>query len=150
VHFLFSPPYWPAYNGAIEATIGSLKKRTELQAAQHGHPGLWTTADVAAARCAANVDCPRRLHRQTPAEAWATRTPISALERTCFELAVARERFVARSECGLDQHEHLDHWRQADVDRIALTRALVGHDYLLFTRRRIPLTIRAGQVTILG
>jgi hypothetical protein len=26
VHFLFSPPYWPGYNGAIEASIGYLKK----------------------------------------------------------------------------------------------------------------------------
>jgi len=33
------------------------------------------------------------------------------------------------------------------VDRQAIERALVEHGHLLFTRRRIPLTIRAGKVT---
>ena len=37
VHFLFSPSHWPEYNGAIEAAIGSLKRRTVQQAAHHGH-----------------------------------------------------------------------------------------------------------------
>src|SRR5207253_1281188 len=44
VHFLFSPPHWPGYNGAIEAAIGSLKTRTERHAADHDHAGRWTWA----------------------------------------------------------------------------------------------------------
>ena len=36
---LYSPPHQPSYNGSIEATIGSLKKRTDQQAAWAGHPG---------------------------------------------------------------------------------------------------------------
>src|SRR5262249_5054844 len=51
---LFSPPGWPAYNGAIEAGIGALKARTHAQAACHGHPEVWTCADLEAAREAAN------------------------------------------------------------------------------------------------
>ena len=33
---LYSPPHQPSYNGSIEATIGSLKKRTDQQAAWAG------------------------------------------------------------------------------------------------------------------
>jgi hypothetical protein len=51
---LFSPAYWPRYNGAIEAGIGSLKNRTAYQAARHGH-ALWTCDDVAAAHEEANA-----------------------------------------------------------------------------------------------
>jgi transposase InsO family protein len=36
---LYSPPSCPGYNGAIEAAIGSLKKRTEDQAHAHGRSG---------------------------------------------------------------------------------------------------------------
>jgi len=35
---LFSPPHCPRYNGAIEAAIGSLKSRTQEQAAWQGRP----------------------------------------------------------------------------------------------------------------
>jgi transposase InsO family protein len=55
VHFLFSPPCWPGYNGAIEAAIGSLKSRTQQQASAHGHADYWTWADAAAARQQANA-----------------------------------------------------------------------------------------------
>jgi transposase InsO family protein len=138
---LYSPPHRPSYNGSIEASIGSLKTRTEQQAAWAGHPGRWSSADLAAALALANHSRPRRLHGLTPAEAWAARTPITGVERACFELAVERERLMARSERSIDQAEELDHWQGAAVDRIAISRALGGRGYLLFRRRRIPLTI---------
>jgi transposase InsO family protein len=109
VQILFSPPYWPGYNGAIEAAIGSLKKRTEQHAVAHGHAGFWTPADLEAARQAANESRPRRLHGRTPAEVWAARTPLSAVERVCFDLAVQRERFMASNELGLDPTDTGDH-----------------------------------------
>jgi len=147
VQILFSPPYWPGYNGAIEAAIGSLKRRTEQHAAAHGHAGFWTLADLEAARQAANASRPRRLHGRTPAEVWAARTPLSALERVCFDLAVQRERFTAANEYGLDLEDSRDHWQQARLDRKAIERALVGRDYLLFKGRRVPLTIKPGKVS---
>jgi hypothetical protein len=44
----------------------------------------------------------------------------------------------------------LDHWEQSKVDRQALQLAFVEHGYLLFTRRRFPLTITAEKVTFGG
>lgn len=150
VHFLYSPPYWPRYNGAIEAAIGSLKTWTQQYAARQGRAGHWTWADVAAARQQANAGQPRRLHGRTPAEAWAGRTTISDVERVRFELTVLRQRYVARSELGLEQETQLNHWDDSAVDRKAIGRALVEHDYLLFRGRRVPLIVKAGKVTELG
>ena len=88
---LFSPPGLPAYNGAIEAGIGSLKARTHAQAARHGHPELWTCADLEAARQAANTLArPHGAQQPTPAEAWAQRQPVTAAERTTFGATVVQ------------------------------------------------------------
>jgi len=143
---LYSPPQRPSYNGAIEAAIGSLKTRTEQQAAWAGHPGTWNSADLAAALEQANQHHPRRLHGLTPAEVWAARTRIPAVERACFELAVESQRLTARSERHIAPSQELDHWQGATVDRVAISRALVGRGYLLFRRRRIPLTINNLEV----
>ena len=143
---LYSPPSCPGYNGAIEAAIGSLKKRTENEAHAQGRSGQWALADLAAAKAAANASHPRRLNGRTPASVWESRTPIDPVERVIFELTVERQRFQARDEQRIDPEELLDHWRASAVDRHAIERALVEHGHLLFTRRRIPLTIRPGKV----
>src|SRR5438132_476931 len=146
VFLLYSPPHCPAYNGSIEATIGSLKTRTEHQAAGHGHSGLWTAADVAAARQQANLAQPRRLRGATPAEVWATRRPLTDLERVRFTLALERERFAERIAQGIPADQELDHWDYSALDRNALPRALGEHGYLLFRRRRIHLRITSRKV----
>jgi len=143
---LYSPPACPSYNGAIEASIGSLQKRTEEQARAQGHGDCWLPADLAAAQDAANTSHPRRLNGRTPASVWESRTPLDPVERAVFALTVDRQRFQARGELGIDQEEELDHWRARAVDRQAIERALVEHGHLLFTRRRIPLNIRPGKV----
>jgi transposase InsO family protein len=143
---LYSPPACPMYNGAIEAAIGSLKKRTEEQARQQGHGGRWECSDLAAAQSAANASHPRRLNGRTPASLWEARRPIAPVERVVFALTVERQRFGARDELSIKQDEWLDHWRHSAVDRQALERALVEHGHLLFTRRRKPLQIRVGKV----
>jgi hypothetical protein len=142
---LFPPPSCPGYNGAIEATIGSAKKRTEEQAQAHGHAGQWELADLAAAQAAANLSHPRRLNGRTPAAVWEARPALAARERVVFTLTVDRERFQVRDELRIAQDESLDHWRHSAVDRRALERALVEHGHLLFTRRRLPLTIKPGK-----
>jgi transposase InsO family protein len=142
---LYSPPSCPMYNGAIEAAIGSLKKRTEEQARARRRSGTWDVADLEAAQEAANASHPRRLNGRTPTSVWQARTPVGSIARVVFELTVQRERFQFRDELGIDQEEVLDHWRRSAVDRRAIQRALVEHGHLLFTRRRIPLTIRAGK-----
>lgn len=137
---LFSPWRCPRYNGAIEATIGSLKSRTQQYAAWHGRLLDWTSSDVAAARRQANTTAPL-VHGPTPAETWALRTPVRALQRVCFELAVARHRYEVRSQKKIAQDKTLNHWEEGVVDRKAIQRALVEHGYLLFRRRRIPTEI---------
>jgi len=144
---LYSPPACPGYNGSIEATIGSLKKRTEEQARAQGRGGVWQAADLSAAQTAANTSHPRRLNGRTPTSVWAARASLDPVERVVFALTVERQRFGVRDEQGIDQEEELDHWRQSAVDRQALERALVEHGHLLFTRRRISLRIRGRKVT---
>ena len=146
VFLLYSPPHCPAYNGSIEATIGSLKTRTQRQAQLLGRPGVWTSADVLAARLQANLAQPRRLRGATPAEVWATRRPLTDLERVRFTLALERERFAERLAQGIPLDEELDHWDHSAVDRKALPRALGEHGYLLFRRRRIHLRITSRKV----
>jgi transposase InsO family protein len=147
VFSLFSPPHWPGYNGAIEAAIGSLKSRTANEAARHGRVDCWTPADVTAALAQANSAHPRRLHGDTPEQAWARRNPITPVERARFDLAVERNRYLARAEIAIALDVKLDHWENARLDRIAIQRALVEHDYLLFRGRRVPLIVQAGKVT---
>jgi transposase InsO family protein len=150
VFCLFSPPACPGYNGSIEAAIGSLKRRTQQQAERRHHPGMWTSADVEAARTQANAGHPPRLNGRTPAAVWEARSAISAVERLRFAFTTECQRERARKELGLDVEACLNHWDEGKVDRKAIERALVEHDYLLFTGRRIPLTVRPGKVTSMG
>ena len=145
---LYSPPSCPMYNGAIEAAIGSLKKRTEDQARQQGRDGQWHLTDLEAAQATAtaNASHPRRLNGRTPTSVWEARSPIDMVERVVFALAVDRQRLRVMDEQSIAQEEPLDHWRQSAVDRLAIERALVEHGHLLFTRRQVPLRIKAGKV----
>ena len=120
---LYSPPQWPVYNGAIEAGIGSLKTRTDLHAAHHGHSATWTSDDLAVAVHEANTQA--RYHGRKPADAWNARTPIRASERAGFHLTVEGERFRERNDRRIDVLDSLNHWRQSAVDRDVVRRALV-------------------------
>jgi hypothetical protein len=138
---LFSPPHTPAYNGSIEAAIGSLKIRTERLANMAGHAGMWTSDLVEAARRQANETIrPRRLHDPAPNEAWDTRPRRTMEQRDAFQRSVEQYREQARARQDLPPGP-MDHWTEAAVDREALPRALVAHDLLLFTRRSIPARI---------
>jgi hypothetical protein len=93
VNLLFSPLRVPQYNGSIEAGIGSLKTRTKRFATRAGHPGYWTSDDVAAARSEANAMArPRGETGPTPDELWQTRRPLTDYERCLFQEAVLRQR----------------------------------------------------------
>lgn len=136
---LFSPPHTPSYNGSIEAAIGSLKTRTQKLAEGAAHPQRWTSAVVETARRLANETArPRRLHGASPEEVWSNRPRLTTEDRDRFQATVRR----LQAETWLAQGSLPDgaasHWDQAAVDRIALRRALVAHDLLLFRRRSIP------------
>lgn len=148
---LFSPPHTPSYNGSIEASIGSLKTRTQRLATLAGHPQLWTTADVEAARQQANATArPRRLHGATPDEVWYSRTPLTADERTRFRATVQQFQDDVRWEKHLPLVEELSRTTQAAVDRVAIPRALVAHDLLLFRRRKISAPITRPKAAMKG
>jgi transposase InsO family protein len=149
VFALFSPPHTPSYNGGIEAAIGSLKARTQRLADQAGHPHLWTSELVERARHQANLDRPRRLKGTTPDAVWDARAPLTGERRALFRNTVERyqaEGWDKRSGEPADR----SHWDEAAVDRVALRRALVAHDLLLFTRRSIPARIERPKVAMKG
>jgi len=137
---LFSPPYCPRYNGAIEAGIGSLKTRTQQYAADQGRPTSWSWHDAAAAREQANATArPKGEHGPTAEELWKHRPQISAAQRDAFKTAVENHRHQARGNEGYPVIGPLLAREERALDRHAIRRALVEHDLLLFRRRRIPL-----------
>jgi transposase InsO family protein len=138
VESLFSPPHVPQYNGAIEAGIGSLKTRTNQQAARHGRPGQWSSDDLAAAQCEANATArPHGANGPTPEERWAARKPQNPEERTLFRAMGDR----LRQELDAESDPPQDERQRRARDRQAIRRALEQHGELLYTRRRIPLPI---------
>ena len=146
---LFSPPYWPRYNGAIEAGIGSLKTRTDAAAARAGHSGLWTLDDLAMALSEANCAArPRGLDGPSSELIWQARSPIaeperllfrSHLEATMAEAVEAKLLEAAATACEVAAGEVCSDRAMA---RVAIRRTLEACGYLTYQRRRIPPPIR--------
>jgi transposase InsO family protein len=85
---LVSPPYFPPYNGSIEAGGGQFQTRAHILAARMNHPGEWTSNDVEGARIMANRTLrPWGKDGPTPEERWKTRRPISRRERADLKQA---------------------------------------------------------------
>jgi len=144
---LFSPPYFPRYNGAIEAGIGSLKTRTQAQATVHGHPAYWTMDDVAAAQEDANANArPHGPSGPSPNQLWEQRSPITNDERQRFHGTLGHRRLEARREHPEALGQDLNTKELRSLDRKAICRTLVELGYLLFRRRRISLPINAEKV----
>jgi transposase InsO family protein len=139
VWLLYSPPGRPGYNGAIEASIGSLKTRTQYAAYRAGHEGAWTTADLDAARDLANSSArPRGPKGPTPAEIWEARRAPRASEREAFAAQVGQAEATARQQEGIAVEALLDHYEQAALHRRVLPQVLMEGGYLTIRRRRIP------------
>jgi transposase InsO family protein len=142
VKILYSPPRMPWYNGSIEATIGSLKIRTEAHAARHGHPGYWTWDDAAAARSEANAyPRPNGDLGPSPDQLWNTRSPITQQQRERFALEVDNHLPGIEAAHGWPTNDN----DQRTLDREAISQALVELGYLFITRRSIPLPIRGKK-----
>lgn len=142
VLLLYSPPGTPAYNGSIEAGIGSIKARATWIAARHDRPWHWTCDDVEGARCEANeLARPRGPFGRSPREAWHDRLALSESERERFRAAYRTCYARERTRHGWLDGIRLQHVEQAALDRVAITRALVDCGFLWFRRRRITLPI---------
>jgi transposase InsO family protein len=150
---LFSPPGMPRYNGAIEAGIGSHKKRTDAAAARAGHPGFWTVDDLATAQCEANFSArPRGLDGPSPELIWFARTPIEEPERDLFRSSLQDEWVETKlreADAGACEMTSGDVWSERAMARVAIRRTLETCGYLTYQRRRIPPTIRRQKVAII-
>jgi len=144
---LYSPPGRPGYNGAIEASIGSLKRRTQHAAYLAGHAGQWTTADLNRARELANlVARPRGARGPTPQQLWESRRPPTLADRECFGAAVRQLEEQRRTQDGVAPEAYLDHYEQAALHRRVLQQVLVERGLLTITRRRLPQTFYGQKV----
>jgi transposase InsO family protein len=145
---LYSPPGTPAYNGSVEAGIGSLEVRAFYESARHDRPGQWTSDDIAVARLQANATV-RRFgpNSPTPDQAWNARTPITDLDSHLFRQAYDRERQRACAERAHAPDEPESHWLRASIDRVALSRALIQRGLLFIRSRRVtpPITLRSAS-----
>jgi hypothetical protein len=131
-------PYTPEYNGTIEAGNGGLKTRTREEAARQGRAGHWTADDTEAARRMANElvypDGPLGLTRH---ERFRSAPPTLFAARAAFGRTAAHEQIQERLKQGYPLDTDLGHAAQAQIDREAISSALVEHGYLTFTRRSI-------------
>jgi hypothetical protein len=135
---LRSPCYYPEYNGACEAGIGTLKTYAHHEAARHDRPGEWTCDDVEAARRRANELCRPRGHAgPSPDELWCGQRPPSDDERNIFERTVEGERARHRELAEADSRGPLSDRHEQQVERQAVAAALVACGILEVRRRRI-------------
>lgn len=141
---LYSPPYTPEYNGAIEAGNGALKARTHDEAARQGRAGHWTADDAEAARRMANeLIYARGPLGPTRRECFGASPPISLEARAAFGRTCRREQNQERLKQGYPLDTDLGRVAQAQTDRVAIRRALVEHGYLSFTGRSITPPIKS-------
>jgi transposase InsO family protein len=143
---LYSPPGTPAYNGSIEAGIGSLEVRAFYESARHDRPGEWTCDDIAAAcRQANDTAHPWGLAGPTPDQAWRRSRAITEGESRAFRAAYDRHQQRACTERNMTQTHNGSHWLRASIDRVALSHALIERGYLLIRSRRVtpPITLRS-------
>lgn len=145
VTLLLSPPYFPRYNGSVEAGIGSLKSRAHLEAARHGHPCEWNCDDLEAARLQANEQSkPWGFKHESPDIRWLERNTIDPQTRTHFQQSVQE----TLQELRQDKQQQLlpgiplGRRDEASCIRVAISRALVKHGILSFRRGRFTLPLK--------
>ena len=142
---LLSPPYFPRYNGSIEAGIGAFKTRVHLEAARHGHPLEWNCNDVESARLQANAESrPWGFTQDTPDSAWHKRATILPTDRHAFRHSVDLYQQEVRQEKQQQLLEGLPLGPRdiASARRVAICRALVNHGLLSIRRKRFTLPFK--------
>jgi hypothetical protein len=125
---LYSPPRYPRYNGAIEASIGALTTRLHHAAVAAGHPHYWTCDDLEHARMHANAVRPS--HRRCASlERWRSATRITTGERARFQsrYAAALSRYRMRPTCVQQRHAIVDTLQMLGYVSITRRTDLVHH-----------------------
>jgi transposase InsO family protein len=142
---LFSPVRTPRYNGACEAGIGGMKRRTEQLAARSDRLLDWTCNDLFAALLWANDDhYPRGLAAGSSSSRFAARRSLSGTDRDSFHATVVQYERKSHGELCIQGHAWTDKLSAA-CHRRAVRLALVEHDYLSITRRSIPQPIQSTK-----
>lgn len=120
---LYSPPGTPAYNGACEAGVGSVKHRAQaLAALEHSQV---TLDHLHAAREQANDQLrDRRAGAPRRRDAWGQRPEIEDGLRARLHERVDEWRRRCRTEQGIALGLRLPHAEHASIDRFAIGRAL--------------------------
>ena len=153
VFLLLSPPYTPSYNGAIESGFFPIKNFSLLEAARNDRPSAWTMDDVFSAKCRFNaVVRPDDPFGRTPQEIFNGRLGVTDQMRERFRECYLDLQKNACLELGyLLDYDDLSLQQQAEVDRIAIVKALVDQGHLEFRRRRItPVFSRRKCAGIVG
>ena len=143
VELLWSPPYTPRYNGAVESGIRWLKERTEHVALSGGRPTEWTAEDLEWARALTN-QLPKDPRKEAAARGavFHSRPSISEEERAAFRARLQEERRAERRSGGIADEVVLKRHREAAITRQAMTRALVALGILSITERRVAPTLK--------
>lgn len=135
---LYSPPYAPWYNGAIERANRSLKELTGHVAEQAGHAGYWTSQDLHEARLRLNRSRrPWGAEGPTPEQKWDSRDSLTMSERDVLFENLDAARCALCREREVDSDWPLDHRLESELIRLALQPVLESSGYLYVTRRRI-------------
>lgn len=150
---LRSPPRTPRYNGSIEASVGSIKRRLERIAADAGRPRNPTLDDLREVRLEANATArPRGPIGPTPDELWAARPTLTLEDRETLAAAVGHELSAELARLGLLQPTNqscasplppeaargilstLGTHQRANVVRRAIRRSLEATGHLIIRR----------------
>lgn len=148
VEILWSPPRTPSYNGAIEASIRWMKERTAHVATEAGRPGEWIREDLCEALELTN-QLPKNAERGgTPRrEVFSARRRVAQEERDVFRSRLKSVRRSARRAvrraAGIEPGVRLNRRQRAEVQRQAMSRALVALGYLTITKRRVAPTLKS-------
>jgi hypothetical protein len=151
---LFSPEYYPKYNGACEAGGGGLVRRAGRLATEQGRPGELDGDLLEAARVMGNTA--QRRQRPTAEEEWEQRGEITENERAMFVALVREKQARAKEELHeiaksvkengspAENRERVA-GKEIDVERksarIGIERALACAGVLQVRRSRFPIPI---------
>ena len=146
---LYSPPYYPQYNGACESGIGTIKVFAHHESANRGHPGEFTANDIFAAVCRGNsLTRPHGHDGPTPDEAWRGSVGVLEWDRERMARRYAKEYRLEVEEQGYPTLFDLDPADKEKVDRAAIGRALIKCGFLCVKRRRVlpPIKYRKRDI----
>ncbi len=128
---LYSPPYTPSYNGAVETGIGTLKVHTHYEAARNDRPGEWTCDDVEGGRQRGNhFSRPFGATGPSPEAAWSRKMEIGEVRRRRFLEVYEERRKAEEKRLGILPLVGPSRREKDKIDRIAISQALIDCGFL--------------------